>query len=253
MSDMFEEKVALVTGGASGIGEACVKLFAEQGARLLVVDLNAAAGEKLVGELRAQGTKCQFVRADVTDEPQVETMVRAALENFGRLDIAVNNAGISGPMTPLEETPLEGWHQIIAVNLTSVFLCTKHELKVMKTQGRGAIVNVSSGAGLVGTPHMVGYSAAKHGVLGITKTAAQENIKSKIRVNAVLPGSTLTPMMEASLASGPHMEQLILNSIPCGRFGEPGELAHAIVWLCSEHASYVNGHSLIVDGGTLCR
>jgi len=250
---MFNEKVALVTGGASGIGAACAEIFAEGGAKLLLADLNSEAGEKLARRLREGGTPCHFVCADVTDEAHVESLIDEAVNRYGRLDAAVNNAGISGPTTPLEETPLEGWNEILRVNLTSVFLCTKHELRAMKPQGAGAIVNVASGAGVIGVPNMVGYCAAKHGVLGVTKTAAQENLKTGIRVNAVLPGATRTPMMEASLSAGPEIEKMILGSIPCGRFGKPGEIAGAITWLCSDQASYVNGHSMLVDGGTVCR
>ncbi len=250
---LLENKVALITGAANGIGAACARLFAREGAAVLLADREAAAGERLARELSEAGHRARFVACDVSREEDIEGMVAAALTAFGRLDCAVNNAGIVGPSARIEETELESWQQVIAVNLTGVMLCMKHEIKLMRAQGSGAIVNVSSGAGLIGVPNMAAYSASKHGVLGLTKTAAKENVKRGIRVNAVLPGSTRTPQLEASIATGgEEVEKMILGSVPCGRFGQPDEIAQNIAWLCSESASYVSGVSLPVDNATLC-
>jgi len=253
MPGMLNNKRALITGAASGIGAATARLFSREGARLTLADLDQAAGIALSDELRAQGTAVEFLRCDVTDEPQVRQLIATAEESYGGLDCAVNCAGIPGESAPIHELSLAAWRHVLEVNLTSVFLCLKYELGVMKRQGRGAIVNVASGASLIGVPNMAGYCAAKHGVAGLSKTATLENVATGIRVNAVLPGSTRTPMLERSLAPGSATESMVRNSIPCGRFGEPDEVAEAIAWLCSDRSSYVNGEALLVDGGTVCR
>ncbi len=245
-------KSVMITGAASGIGAACAHKAAADGARLLLCDMDVERGEALRQELTSGGADCYFHVCNVTAEEDIETAVRKANKYFGRLDCAVNNAGITGPAAALESYRLEDWNQVIATNLTSVFLCVKHQLAAMKAQGSGAIVNVASGAGLIGTPNLVAYCASKHGVLGITKTAVAENPRSGVRINAVLPGSTRTPMLEQSMAN-PEVEKMILSSIPCGRLAEPEEIADAILWLCSDAAGYVNGQSLVVDNGGLSR
>lgn len=245
-------KSVMITGAASGIGAACAHKAAADGARLLLCDMDVERGEALRQDLASKGADCYFHVCNVTAEEDIETAVRKANKYFGQLDCAVNNAGITGPAAALESYRLEDWNQVIATNLTSVFLCVKHQLATMKAQGCGAIVNVASGAGLIGTPNLVAYCASKHGVLGITKTAVAENPRSGVRINAVLPGSTRTPMLEQSMAN-PEVGKMILGSIPCGRLAEPEEIAEAILWLCSDAAGYVNGQSLVVDNGGLSR
>ncbi len=246
-------KNALITGAASGIGEATAKLFVEEGARVLLADINFKKGELLAQELRKSGGDAQFVHCDVTDEKDVKNMVAEAVARLGALDCAVNNAGILGVSAALDTMTLQSWQQMIDVNLTSVFLCLKYELREMKAQGFGSIVNIASGAGVIPVPNKADYCAAKHGVLGLTKTAATENLKSGVRVNAVLPGCIETPMLQQSLASGVEVENMVRDSIPCGRFGRPQEVAQSVLWLCSDRASYVSGISMLVDYGTVCR
>src|SRR3990172_2322109 len=182
-----------------------------------------------------------------------EAAVATALSAFGRLDCAVNNAGTTGASGRLEEIDLEGWTRTLMVNLTGVFLCMKHEIAAMARQGGGAIVNVSSGAGLIAVPGLAPYCASKHGVLGLTKTAAVENARTGVRVNAICPASTDTPMLRASIANVPGVEKMILASQPGGRFGRPEEIAEAAVWLCSDRASFVSGESMLVDAAAVAR
>jgi len=251
----LRDKVVVVTGGASGIGEAVVRYLVTIGARVCVADANQTLGEALVAELSSEERvrKISFAAVDVANEDAVRSLIATVIDDFGALHGAVNCAGLVGAPCNFEEIELENWQRVIDVNLTGVFLCMKHQLKHMKAQNSGTIVNVSSGAGLVPAPFMSMYSASKHGVLGLTKTAAMENIKSSIRVNAVLPGSTRTPLLEDTIAGNASLEKVVLASIPCGRMGAPDEIANGIVWLLSDESRYVNGHSLIIDGGTLCR
>ena len=250
---LVEGKVALVTGGASGIGRASAYAFAREGARVVVCDLNGAGGEETANAIRKDGAEAVFVRADVSDEAQVESLVQRVIDTYGRLDCAHNNAGITGAVGALHEIPLEGWERTLAVNLTSVFLCMKHEIRAMLKQGGGAIVNTSSGAGFVPTPALSPYCASKHGILGLTKTAALENAKTGIRVNAVCPGGVDTPMLRKYMSGSPAMEKLIRASQPGGRLGKPEEIAEATVWLCSDRASFVSGESMLVDGAAIGR
>lgn len=249
----FQDKSILITGAASGIGEACARRAAQCGAALLLCDINVEKGEALREELAGRGVNCRFHVCNVSAERDIETAVRKAVKAFGQLDCAINNAGITGLPAPLEDTTLEAWNEVISVNLTSVFLCVKHQLRAMKARGHGAIVNISSGAGLIGTPNLVSYCASKHGVLGVTKTAVAENPRAGVRINAVLPGSTRTPMLAQSMAASAEVEQMIMASVPCGRLAEPKEVAEAALWLCSDAASYINGQSLVVDNGGLSR
>lgn len=190
---------------------------------------------------------------DVADEHQVAALLETARHRFGRLDCAFNNAGVNGRAALLEDMDLAEWQRTLAVNLSGVFLCLKHELRLMQTQGHGAIVNNASGGGLIAVPQMAAYCASKHGVLGLTKTAAQENARRGIRVNAVLPGSTDTPMLRAAMGGSADAERMILASVPGGRLGRPEEVAEAVAWLCSDRASYVSGESLLVDMATVAR
>jgi NAD(P)-dependent dehydrogenase (short-subunit alcohol dehydrogenase family) len=253
MAGLVEGKVALVTGAGSGIGRGSALAFAREGARVVVADLDAETGEQTAAAIRADGGEAAFVGGDVSREDDVRETVRFAIERFGRLDCAHNNAGITGQPAPIQDLGLEAWSQLLAVNLTGVFLCLKHEIALMREQGEGAIVNSSSGAGLVASPGLAHYCASKHGILGLTKTAALENVRTGIRVNAVCPGSIDTPPLRAFMTSSPQAEKMVLSSQPGGRLGMPDEIAEAVVWLCSERASFVTGESLVVDGGALMR
>ena len=253
MPGLLTGKAALVTGGAKGIGRATALAFAREGARVLVCDLDADAGRAVAREIGEAGGDARFRRADVTREDDVAAMVAACVEAFDRLDCAVNNAGITGTGGPLASLSLDDFRRVIDVNLTSVFLCLKHELPVMQKQGSGSIVNLASGAALIAVPFLAPYCASKHAVLGLTKTAAVENAKTGVRVNAICPGSTDTPMLRGAMASSPELEKLILASSPAGRLGRAEEVAEAAVWLCSDRASFVSGESMLVDGGAVAR
>jgi NAD(P)-dependent dehydrogenase (short-subunit alcohol dehydrogenase family) len=254
MSGQLNGKVALVTGGASGIGRATALTFAREGAKLVIADMNADGGQQTVHMIKEHGGEAIFVQTDVTQAPAVEALISKAVETYGRLDCAHNNAGISGAGIGGEqraltaEYPDERWHQVIAINLTGVWLCMKYEIPQMLTQGGGAIVNTASGAGLVGLPGNCAYVASKHGVVGLTKTAALEYAQQGIRVNCVCPGYIRTPMTAQGM-SDPELLQRIIAHEPIGRVGEPEEVAEAVVWLCSEAASFVTGHTMTVDGG----
>lgn len=251
---LVDGKVALVTGAASGIGRASAVAFAAEGATgVVVVDIDEA-GLAETGNLVAEhGAEPAQVVADVTHDDDVARAVATAGDRFGRLDCAYNNAGTSGAWAPIVDYPLDDWHRVLALNLTSVFLCLRHEIPAMEAGGGGAIVNASSGAGVVGNPGQAAYVATKHGVLGLTKTVAREVAAAGIRVNAVCPGTTRTPMLEAFMAGDPEVEQRLSRVSPLKRLAEPHEIAAAVVWLCSDAASYVDGHSLIVDGGAIGR
>ncbi|RMD86214.1 MAG: glucose 1-dehydrogenase [Candidatus Dadabacteria bacterium] len=250
---MVSGKVALVTGAASGIGMATAELLVREGAKVLLCDRNGPALAEAAQALRAQGGRVEAFEADVAQEAQVAAAVEACLRSFGAMNCAVNNAGITGVPAPVAETDLAVWHQVLAVNLTGVFLCLKHEIAHMRGAGGGSIVNVASGSAIVATPGMAAYCASKHGVLGLTKTAAVENAGAGIRVNAVCPGSTDTPMLQAAMAADPSVKELVLSTLPAGRLGRPQEVAEAIVWLCSDRASFVNGATLLVDGAAVAR
>ena len=259
MSGLLAGKAAVITGAASGIGAAAARLFAREGAQLVLADIDEATGEALATELRQAGAAVLFKTTDVSAEADAAALATAAASHCGRLDCAFNSAGITGTPAKFEETELAEWQRVLAVNLSGIFLCMKHEIRAMKeciaagAQEDGAIVNVSSGSGVIATPHMASYSAAKHGVLGLTKTAAVENAREGIRVNAVLPGSTWTPMMEASVQGSKEVEQAVRSSLVCGRFGRPEEVAEAALWLCSKRASFVSGESMLVDYAAVAR
>ena len=252
MSGSAEGKVVLVTGAASGMGRAGARIFAREGAtHVYVVDVND--GSATVEEIRAAGGAATFLAVDVTDEAAVAEMIDRIVDERGRLDCAWNNAGINDISRPFHELELSSWDRMIAINLTSVFLCMKHELRVMLAQGGGAIVNTSSGAGLVAAPGLPHYGAAKHGVLGLTKVGAQEYADNKIRVNAVCPGMVDTPMMQQWFRTNPDLAQAVLASKPQHRLAQPEQVAEAAVWLCSDAADWVSGLSMVIDGGGLNR
>ncbi len=251
MPGTLAEKVALVTGGASGIGRATALTFAREGAKLIIADMNEDGGQQTVHMIQENGGDATFVQVDVTQVTQVEAMISKAVETYGRLDCAHNNAGIgSRPRVLIHELPEESWDQVIGINLKGVWLCVKYEIIQMLKQGGGALVNTASIMGLVGSWSRSGaYNASKHGVVGLTKTAALEYATLGIRVNAVCPGYIRTPLIEAALTSNPEMEAQIIERHPVGRMGRPEEIAEAVVWLCSDAASFVTGHTMTVDGG----
>jgi len=253
LAPRLDKKVALVTGGGSGIGRASALAFAREGAKIIIADVNITGGEETVQLIHAAGGAAIFVRADVSKAAEVAALVKKGVETYSRLDCALNNAGIQGEIQQTAECSEENWDRIIATNLTGVWLCMKHEIPYMLKQGGGAIVNIDSNFGLVWSRGMPPYTASKHGVVRLTKTAALEYAKSGIRVNAVCPGPTQTPLVDRILSQQPQIANQIVEAIkarePMGRMGQPEEIAEAVVWLCSEAASFVTGIALAVDGG----
>ncbi|MGB0389220.1 MAG: glucose 1-dehydrogenase [Ardenticatenaceae bacterium] len=249
MSKQFSEKVALVTGAGSGIGRATALGFAQEGAKVLVSDVTVDTGEETVRLIEQAGGEASFIRADVANADEVAAMVQGAVAAYGRLDVAINNAGIGGAWSRVADYPFEGWHQVIAVNLTGVFYCMHHEIQQMLAQGGGAIVNISSIAGLRGLAKSSAYSASKHGVLGLTKSAALEYARKNIRINAVCPVFTRTPLFEKMFDLGVGLEEKLKRNIPMKRYGTPEDIAKAIIWLCSEDAGFVTGVAMPLDGG----
>jgi len=246
-------KVALVTGAGSGIGRATALLFAEEGARVVVSDIAPEGGEETVKMIEGAGGGAIFARVDISKAAEVEAAVNKAVETFGQLDYAVNNAGMETQPTPTVDCAESDFDRTIMVNLKGTWLCMKYEIQQMLKSGIGAIVNVSSIAGLVGVAAMPAYVAAKHGIVGLTKTAALEYGTSGIRVNAVCPSAIRTPMLEQVIASIPEAGKDMEANHPIGRIGETKEVAETIVWLCSDAASFVTGHALAVDGGLLAK
>lgn len=249
MAGVIDGKVALITGGSGGIGRASSLEFARQGAKVVVADLLVEAGQETVQLIRAAGGEATFVKTDVTEAAQVKALVGQTLETYGRLDCAFNNAGIEGGMAKTGDYTEDRWDHIIAINLKGVWLCMKYEIQHMLGHGGGAIVNTASVAGLVGFRYGPAYVASKHGVNGLTKTAALEYAKAGIRVNAVCPGVIRTPMFERGVQKNPGLEERFAAVHPIGRIGQPEEIARAVVWLCSAAASFVTGTQLPVDGG----
>ncbi len=253
MPGRLDNKIALVTGAGSGIGRATALVFAREGARVVVSDIVVEGGQETVQQIEAAGGEAIFVKADVSQAADVETLVAKTVETYGRLDCAFNNAGIEGSVKPTIDCTEEEFDRTIAVNLTGVWLCMKYEIQQMLSQGGGTIVNTASAAGLVGFPGLPDYVASKHGVVGLTKTAALEYAKSGIRVNAVCPGVIQTPMVERGAQLSPGFDELAVSMEPVGRFGQPAEIGEAVVWLCSDAASFVTGIPMQVDGGLVAQ
>ena len=254
LSGWFAGKVALVTGGASGIGRATALAFAREGAKTVISDLDADGGHETVHMIKDSGGEATFVTVDVTMSDQVEALVNRAVRTYGQLDCAFNNAGLerelSNPDVRFDE---ETFQSVIDANLKGVWLCMKHEIAQMLEQGSGTIVNTSSVAGLVGIPNQPIYVASKHAVSGLTKSAAVEYAGRGIRINAVCPGLVDTPLLERIYASNPELKSEADNWQPIGRTAQPEEIAEAVIWLCSDMASFVVGHMMTIDGGLVVR
>jgi len=254
MGGTFAGKVALVTGAAGGMGRRTAQAFAAAGARVVAADIAAEGGELTAEAIRRDGGQAIFVRTDVSRAGDVEAAVRTAVESFGGLDCAVNAAAIETETTLLADCDEATFDRLVAVNLKSVFLCLKYEIGAMLERGGGAIVNIASVNSFRPLPRQAGYTATKHGVIGLTKTAAIEYAGAGIRINAVAPGAIDTPMLRGAMAARGSSEEDVLARLSLtGRFGRPAEIASAVLWLCSEESAYTIGHVLAVDGGYLAR
>ena len=249
----FENKVALVTGAGAGIGLASAKAFAEAGAAVVLADVNETAAQSAAEELVAAGHKAIGVRCDVADEADAAAMVRQAVSVFGRLDAAFNNAGIHIGVAETAHVEGSDFDRVIAVNLRGIFNCMKHELRHMREQGSGAIVNCSSQSGFVGLPGLGAYTASKHGVIGLTRAAALEYAPKGIRINAICPGTTETPLVKGLMEREPGRLDAVVRDIPLGRMGRPEEIASAVLWLCSPGAGFMIGQTVMPDGGYCAR
>jgi NAD(P)-dependent dehydrogenase (short-subunit alcohol dehydrogenase family) len=249
MAGELEGKIALVTGAGSGIGRESALAFGASGAQVMVSDVVVEGGEETVGQIKAAGGEARFMRADVSQRAEVEALIRQTVEIYGRVDCAHNNAGIEGDMAPTADCTETNWDRTIAINLKGVWLCMKYEIPQMLDQGGGVIVNTSSVAGLVGFVNLPAYVATKHGVAGLTRTAALEYAQQGIRVNAVCPGVIRTPMIDRIVGGDAEAEAQFTALEPVGRMGSPAEVARAVVWLCTDAASFVTGVAMPVDGG----
>lgn len=246
----LEGKVALVTGGSSGIGRATALVFAREGAKVVVAGRNVDRGNKTVQMVQQSGGEAVFIKTDVLNAAEVEALVRETVENYGRLDCAFNNAGVGTTGARLAKETEENWNRIINTNLKGVWLCMKYEITQMLKQGGGVIVNCSSTFGVDGGYRVAVYSASKHGVIGLTKSAALDYAKNRIRINAVCPGWIQTEMLEPMLKERPDVAKGQVAEVPLGRLGRPEEVAEAVVWLCTDAASFITGDVMIIGGGT---
>ncbi len=250
---MTDQKVAIVTGGNSGIGRATAIAIAKEGAKVTIAGRRVKEGEETVRLIKEAGSEGIFVKTDVANENDVRSLVERTVETYGRLDYAFNNAGIEQTMAPLTEQTVEEFDQIMNINVRGVWLSMKYEIPVMLKSGGGAIVNNSSVAGIMGFPQMAIYIASKHAVLGLTKSAALEYAKSGIRINSIAPGGVDTDMVERLTEDDKQWRETLTSMHPIGRLSNPEEIANAVVWLLSDKASFVLGHTLLVDGGVVSR
>ncbi len=253
MGTLLAQKVALCTGGGSGIGRATAQVMAREGARVLVADVDANGGQETIRLIKEAGREGMFVQTDVSKAADVQAAVSQAVETYGRLDCAFNNAGVEGQMAATADCTEENWDFVMGVNLRGVWLCMKYEILQMLKQGGGAIVNTASAAGLVAWQNYSAYTASKHGVVGLTRVAAVEYATKGIRINAVCPGTIDTPFVQRLTGGDEEARRLFHLSHPMGRMGRPEEIAEAVVWLCSDSASFVTGHPFSVDGGLVAR
>ena len=253
MAGLVQGKVALVTGGGSGIGRATALRLAQEGAKVMIADYMPEGGDRTVKMIKEKGGEAAFVEANVSVTKQVEAMINKTVETFGRIDCAFNNAGIEGRIANTVDCSEEIFDRTIAINLKGVWLCMKYEFPQMLMQGGGSIVNTASVAGLVGFEGLPAYNASKHGVIGLTRTAALEFAQQKIRVNCVCPGVIRTPMVERLLDNRGFSEQELNAGEPVGRMGQPEEIAEGVIWLFSDAASFVTGHPMVIDGGWVAR
>jgi NAD(P)-dependent dehydrogenase (short-subunit alcohol dehydrogenase family) len=251
MTRELEGKIGLVTGGTSGIGRDTAVLFAKAGAKVVVAGRRELEGKETIELVQAAGGDALFVKTDVSNASAVDALIQETVKRFGRLDVAFNNAGIEGRWVPIVKQSEEDWDRTIDINLKGVWLCLKYEIRQMLKQGGGgAIVNMASIMGLIGSSGSAAYSASKHGVMGLTKAAALENARSGIRINTVCPGVIETAMAERTFGA-PAVHKYVVSCHPIGRLGRPAEIAEAVVWMCSDRASFMTGQSLVLDGGFL--
>jgi NAD(P)-dependent dehydrogenase (short-subunit alcohol dehydrogenase family) len=253
MADRLKGKIALITGGGSGIGRATATLFAREGAKVVVADYNVDGGERTARAIKEAGGEATFHPADVANPKEVEAMVAKTVATYGRIDCAFNNAGIEGEFSSTAECSLENWQRVIAINLSGVFYCMKYEIPEMLKTGGGTIVNTSSICGLAGIANTSAYTAAKHGVAGLTKTAALEFSSKGIRVNAVCPGFIRTPMVARVMDRGSFDEKAVIQTHPINRLGQPEEIAETVLWLSSDASSFVSGVPMPVDGAYMAQ
>ena len=249
---MLKDKIALVTGASSGIGRATALAFSREGAQVVVSDVQTESGEETAALVRAQGGDALFVKANVGDAQACLDLVAATVKHYGRLDIACNNAGIGGPVAPTADYPVDGWAQVLNINLSGVFFGMQAQIKAMLANGGGSIINLASVLGSVGAAHSPAYSAAKHGVIGLTQTAAWEYGGQGVRINAVGPGFIHTPMVR-NLEADPAVNAALVAAHALGRLGRPEEVAELIAWLASDRASFATGSFYPIDGGYLAR